>query len=214
MSAQLIYFEEAEEYLCLRVPELTPVIRELGTVRREGEEDIFISLLHHITGQQISSKAQETIWNRFIRSIGILTPENIMCTDEGILKESGLSGRKVIYIKELASQILNGSFCPGKITQMSDKEAISYLTRLKGIGEWTAEMVLIFCLRRPDILSLKDTGIQRGIRMLLQSDKKTDIAYLQDLKRRCSPYGTAASFYFWEAAGGKLGGITAPAADK
>lgn len=118
----------------------------------------------------------------------------------------GISLRKAEYIKDFADKIVSGEFDLQAVEQMSDAEAITALSSLKGIGKWTAEMILLFCLQRSDILSYDDLAIQRGLRMLYHHRKITRELF-NKYQKRYSPYGSTAAIYLWAIAGGAIEGM-------
>ena len=114
-----------------------------------------------------------------------------------------MSLRKAEYIKDFADKIVSGDFDLQAVEQMSDAEAITALSSLKGVGKWTAEMIFLFCLQRPDILSYDDLAIQRGLRMLYHHRKITRELF-NKYQKRYSPYGSTAAIYLWAIAGGAI----------
>ena len=123
------------------------------------------------------------------------------------------SGRKATYILEFTQKVLSGEFDLEALTELPDEEVIARLSSLKGIGRWTAEMLLLFTLLRPNVLSFDDLGIQRGLRMVYRH-RRIDKKQFARIQRRLSPYGSVASLYFWEVAGGAIPGLTDPAPKK
>lgn len=166
-----IYGDEEIEYLKSKDKILGGVIEKIGHIERVTDTDLFSSVVHHIIGQQISTKAQETIWQRLKDELGEVNAENIYKTDISRLQSLGMSFRKAEYIKDFADKVHSGNFNLQDISEMSDEEAIKALASLKGIGVWTAEMILLFCLQRPDIFSFDDLAIQRGLRMVYHHRK-------------------------------------------
>lgn len=204
-----MYFQYGEEeiaYLKAKDKALAEVIDTVGYVKREADPDLFSSVVHHIVGQQISTKAQATIWARIRDGFDNLDAESIVATDTTTLQSHGISFRKVEYIQDFAHKVLRGEFDLDTVAHMSDDEAIAALSSLKGIGTWTAEMLLIFCLQRPNILSFGDLAIQRGLRMLYHHRRITPQLFAK-YKRRFSPYGSVASLYLWEVSGGAIPGM-------
>lgn len=204
------YGERELEFLKARDAKLAAVIERVGHVERAVDPDLFASVVHHIVGQQISTKAQETIWRRMNAELGSPTPEKFDELEAGELQKFGLSFRKVAYLKDFAGKVVRGEFVPARVAQMGDAEAIAALSGLKGVGVWTAEMILLFCLQRPDILSFGDLGIQRGMRMVYRH-RKLDRKLFEKYRRRLSPCGSVASLYFWAVSGGALPELTDPA---
>ena len=200
------YFEYGEtetEYLKSKDKRLADVIDRVGHIHRAVDADLFSAVVHHIIGQQISTKAQQTIWNRLTERYGEVTPAVIHAAAVEELQSLGMTFRKAEYIKDFSRKIVAGEFDLAAVEQMSDDEAIAALTALKGIGVWTAEMILLFCLQRPNILSYDDLAIQRGMRMVYHH-RKIDRQLFAKYRRRLSPYGSVASLYFWAVAGGAL----------
>lgn len=201
-----IYGEKETEYLKSKDKRLAEVIDAVGHIDREVDTDLYSALVHHIIGQQISTKAQTTIWQRMRDSYGEVTPETIGRADLKQLQSFGMTFRKAEYIKDLSEKILRGEFDLAAVEQMPDEEAIAALSSLKGVGVWTAEMILLFCLQRPDILSYGDLAILRGMRMVYHH-RKIDKKLFEKYRRRLSPYCSVASLYFWAVAGGAVEGM-------
>ena len=198
-----IYGDEEIEYLKSKDKILGVVIEKIGHIERVTDTDLFSSVVHHIIGQQISTKAQETIWQRLKDELGEVNAENIYKTDISRLQSLGMSFRKAEYIKDFADKVHSGNFNLQDISEMSDEEAIKALASLKGIGVWTAEMILLFCLQRPDIFSFDDLAIQRVLRMVYHH-RKIDRKLFEKYRRRFSPYCSVASLYLWAVSGGAI----------
>lgn len=197
------YGEREVEYLKAKDERLGEVIEKIGHVDREVDTDLFSSVVHHIIGQQISTKAQATIWARIKAQFGEVNAESISTTDIDKLQSFGMTFRKAEYIKDFAEKVKTGEFALQEISQLSDNEAIRALVSLKGIGVWTAEMILLFCLQRPNIFSFDDLAIQRGLRMVYHH-RKIDRKLFEKYRRRFSPYCSVASLYLWAVAGGAI----------
>ena len=205
-----VYGEKETEYLKSRDTKLGEVIDRIGHIERETDGDLFSAAAHHIIGQQISNKALATVWGRMCCGLGEVTPETVAAADTAVLRSFGMSQRKAEYIREFAEKIVGGEFDLNETALMNDEEAIRRLTSLKGIGVWTAEMILLFCLQRSDIFSFGDAAIQRGVRMVYNCDK-VERQFFKTLRERFSPYGSTASLYFWAVAGGALPYLRDPA---
>ena len=160
------YGQEETEYLSGKDEKLGAVIAQVGRVNREVDTDLFSAVVHHIVGQQISTKAQATIWQRMRGALGTVDAEHILEAGNEQLQLLGISCRKAEYITDFARKIQNGEFDLEGIWQKPDEEVIRELSALKGIGVWTAEMILLFCMQRPDVFSYDDLAIQRGLRGL------------------------------------------------
>lgn len=200
------YGEKETEYLKSKDARLAEVIESVGHIERAVDTDLFSSVVHHIIGQQISTKAQITIWGRMKERFGDITPEDIDRADIEELQSMGMTFRKAEYIKDFCGKVHRGEFDLEAVRDMPDDEAIRYLASLKGIGVWTAEMLLLFCLQRPDILSYDDLAIQRGMRMVYHH-RRIDRKLFEKYRRRLSPYCSVASLYFWAVAGGAVPGM-------
>lgn len=206
----LEYGEKETEYLKSRDKRLGEAIDRIGHVNRTVDADLFAAVVHQIMAQQISTAAQETLWNRLTGRIGIVNADSILSLGREELQGVGMSYRKVEYIRDFAEKVKSGEFEPKALWQMSDEEVIRALSSLKGIGVWTAEMLMIFCMQRPDVVSYGDLAILRGMRMLYRH-RNIDRAKFEKYRRRYSPYGTAASLYLWAIAGGAIPELTDPA---
>ena len=179
------------------------VIERVGYIEREIDPDLFSAVLHHIVGQQISTKAQATIWKRMRDGLEEIKAQQILKAGISKLQSFGITFRKAEYITDFAEKVQSGEFDLQSIYEKSDAEAMKALTSLKGIGVWTAEMILLFCMQRPDILSFDDLAIQRGLRMVYHH-RKIDRKLFEKYRRRYHPYGSIASLYLWAVAGGAL----------
>ena len=201
-----MYFDYGENeitYLRNKDKKLSEVIDQIGMIEREVDTDLFSAVVHHIIGQQISTKAQATIWQRMKETLGEVNAVTILSADISKLQSLGMTFRKAEYITDFARKVHEGVFDLEKVDQMSDEAAIKELASLKGIGVWTAEMILLFCLQRPDIFSYDDLAIQRGLRMVYHH-RKIDRKLFEKYRRRFSPYCSVASLYLWAVAGGAI----------
>ena len=204
------YGEKEISYLKSKDAKLAEVIDTLGFVEREIDTDLFSAVVHHIIGQQISTKAQATIWQRMQDALGQVNAETILSAGVSNLQALGISFRKAEYITDFARKVHTGEFDIEAVSQMSDTDAISALSSLKGIGVWTAEMILLFCMQRPDIFSYDDLAIQRGLRMIYHH-RRIDRKLFERYRRRYSPYGSVASIYLWQISAGDIPNLTDPA---
>ena len=195
-EAELSYLRQKDKRLC-------EVIDRIGRIDRAVDTDLFSSVVHHIIGQQISTKAQATIWQRMQDALGEVNAETILAAGVVKLQSLGMTFRKAEYITDFAERVHNGTFHPETVAEMSDEDAIRELSALKGIGVWTAEMILLFCLQRPDVFSYDDLAIQRGLRMVYHH-RKIDRKLFEKYRRRFHPYCSVASLYLWAVAGGAI----------
>ena len=197
------YDDEALGYLKSKDKTLGEIIDKIGHINREVDTDLFSAVVHHIIGQQISTKAQATIWQRINESMGILNADSIIDAGMEKLQSFGMTFRKAEYITDFAVKIKNGEFDLDGIWHKADKDATEELVSLKGIGVWTAEMILLFCMQRQNVFSFDDLAIQRGLRMVYHH-RKIDRKLFEKYRRRFSPYCSVASLYLWAVAGGEI----------
>ncbi len=189
---------------------LGETIDRIGIVKWQVETDVFKAVVGSIVAQQISGKAAETVFNRLVVLAGELTPANIVRLEAERIQKCGMSMKKAANILDFSRKVDSEEFDVFALSTLSDEEVVSRLSALRGIGPWTAEMILLFTLQRPDVLSSRDFGILRGMRMLYRHRKITK-AMFERYRRRLSPFGSVASLYFWKIAGGAIPGLTDPA---
>ena len=178
------YGETETAYLSRVDSRMQAVIDRVGHINRPVDTDLFSSVIHHIIGQQISTKAQATIWQRMQERLGTVDPDHILEAGIPELQTLGMTFRKAEYITDFAERVHSGTFDPEAIRYSSDAEAIAALSALKGIGIWTAEMILLFCMQRPDIFSYDDLAIQRGLRMVYMGLESGCDAVLTRMNKR------------------------------
>lgn len=207
------YGSTETDYLSRCDKRLARVIERVGHIDRACHEDLFESLVNSIIGQQISTKAHQTIWAKLKRDLGHVDADALLELGPERLQAYGTTWRKVDYIMDLATKVETGEFDPESIATMDDANAITTLSSLRGVGVWTAEMMLLFCLQRPDILSYGDLAILRGMRMVYRH-RELGRERFERYRRRFSPYGSTAALYFWAVAGGAIPELTDPAAPK
>jgi len=191
------YGEKEIEYLKRKDKKLGAAIEKIGIIKREINPDPFSALISSIVSQQISKKAAETVWDRLSNLIGDITAENIERRTASEIQSCGMTLRKAEYIKGIASAAITGEVDFSKLHTLTDEEIIKKLSSLNGVGIWTAEMLLIFSLCRPDVLSYGDLAIRRGI-MNLYGLKELPKEKFNRYRKRYSPYGSVASLYLWE----------------
>ncbi len=207
------YGQTETEYLKSKDRRLGAVIDALGHIDRPVDGDVFSSVIRGIVGQQISTKAQKTVWKRMQDALGAVTPKTVAAADAASLQALGMTFKKADYIKDAAQKVLIGELDLAALETMTDAQAVRALSELRGIGEWTAEMVLLFGMHRPDILSFGDLAILRGMRMVY-GKREIDRQQFERYRRRFSPYGSTAAIYFWAAAAGAIPELADPAAKK
>ena len=197
------YGETEIAHLKRRDKRLAEVIDRIGPIAREVDEDLFSAVVHHIVGQQISTKAQQSIWRRMLDALGTIDADAVLACGRERLQAFGITFRKADYILDFANRVQSGAFDLAAVAAMDDAEAIEALSALRGVGVWTAEMLLLFCLQRPNVFSYGDLAILRGIRMVYRHKEVTK-ARFERYRRRFSPYCSVASLYFWAVAGGAI----------
>ena len=182
---------------------MADAIARIGHVWRVRDDDLFQAVVHSIVGQQISTRAQATVWARMRDGLGTVDAAHVVAASVEELQAFGMTYGKAGYIRDFALRVQDGSFDIAAVERMGDDEAIEALASLRGVGRWTAEMILTFCLNRPDVFAYDDLAIQRGLRMLYHHRRITR-KLLERYRRRFSPYCSVASLYLWEVAGGAL----------
>lgn len=195
---KITYFnEEANHYLKDQSSEMKALIELTGPIETFHIKDPFIALISQIVYQSISLKAADTIWARFKDNIKPLTASGILEHSFEEIKGIGLSGPKTQYIINVCNAYLYNEINTN-FDGLSDEEIIKEVTKIKGIGEWTAQMLLIFCLNRPDVMAYKDFAIRKGLEWLYDIDHKLTKKEFEYYKNLFSPYGTTASLYLWQ----------------
>lgn len=193
-------------YLKSHDPTLGKAMDEIGHVYREVIPDMFMALVNSIIGQQISTKAQETVWVRFLDMFEPVTPGHIVSIPDDELQKCGISTRKAQYIKEITTSVVDGSIDLEELQSMPEEAVRKRLSEIRGVGVWTAEMLMIFSMQRMDIISWGDMAILRGLRMLYRHRKITPALFAK-YRRRYSPYATVASLYLWKISHGACEGL-------
>ena len=183
--------------LCRRAPEFEAAVKRFDVRPFESDGDLFCALAQSIVSQQLAVRAAEAIFARVAALPGGVTPEGILGAPEEKLRACGLSARKVEYLRAAARAGASGELDFSSLAAKSDAEVIDALVKLKGVGVWTAEMLLIFSLCRRDVLSYRDLGIRRGVMRLYGVPEPTE-AEFEYYRRRYSPCGTLASLYLWK----------------
>ena len=192
----------ARRVLMRRDPVLAPIIRKYGScgITTGRESDIFCGLVQAIVSQQLSTRAAATIYGRLralMPEAGNPTPEGLLPLSDDALRGVGLSRQKTGYMRDLARKVLEGSVKTDGLSAMADEEIVAELTKIKGIGRWTVEMILIFRLARPDVLPVGDLGIVKAIQKAYGLRKTPDATRMQKIAEPWRPYRSVASWYLW-----------------
>jgi len=201
---------EARAALAAGDPKMGALIERVGEIdiatrlRRRSEErpaDAYGALLRAIVGQQLSTKAARTIYGRVLDLFGGTTPspEKLLEASEEDLRACGLSGRKVEYVRDLAAHVLDGELELDRLGELSDEEAIAEIVAVRGLGQWTAEMFLIFHLERPDVLSGGDLGIRKAVQIEYGLKEMPPPARVLEIGEVWRPHRSLASLYLWES---------------
>ena len=192
------YWRKAKKILSKRDPVLRKIIKKYNKAFLTSKNNPFFSLCRTIVGQQISTKAADSIWSKFeTKCRKRIVPKVVLKLSSKNLKSAGLSRQKVSYLKNIAKAFKNRSFDIKKIKKMNDLEAISYITKLKGLGVWSAEMFLMFNLNRPDIFPIKDIGLLRSISKNYKTSYPPSKRFLKKISNLHSGYRSVSTWYFW-----------------
>jgi DNA-3-methyladenine glycosylase II len=197
-------YRRAEQHLAARDPVLRTLIAAYGAcaLARSQREDPFTALLEAIVWQQLSSKAAATIYKRVLALLpegGPPTPAAILALAQADLRMAGMSRAKTAYIRDLAVRIRDGDVHLDAFGTLDDDPVVAELTRVKGIGRWTAEMFLMFRLHRPDVLPVADVGIANAIRRAYGLRKVPSAARMQKIAEPWRPYRSVACWYLWRS---------------
>ena len=186
------WWDEAHSFL-LKDELLGPVVEQFGPDGITSRDDLFQTLVRSIVGQQISVLAADAIWGRVVDHLGEVTPDAVLATDQASIAACGVTRPKASYIYGLAENATELLSQPWE--EMSDAAIMKHLVKFRGIGPWTAEMLLMFHFLRPDVFSLGDIGLIRGTQRLVpEAETKEDVGKIAE---RWRPYRTAAAWYLW-----------------
>ena len=190
------YPDEVLIYLSARCAKMGALIKKHGKLTRTVEPNLFKALISSIISQQISTKAAQTVFAKVCDLVGDLTPGRLLEMSDENIKSCGVSYRKIGYMKGICEAVQSGALALDELPMLPNDAFIHELTQLKGVGVWTAEMLLIFSLSRLDILSFGDLAIRNGLMKLhaLSELSKDDFKQYDELY---APYGSVASFYLW-----------------
>ena len=216
-GAKPVVDAKAHAALAASDPRMAALIERVGEIdlatrlRRRKEErpaDAYGALLRAIVGQQLSTKAARTIYLRVIDLFGGTTPspEQLLEANEADLRGAGLSGRKVEYVRDLASHVLSGELELDRLNELSDEEATEEIVAVRGLGQWTAEMFLLFHLERPDVLSGGDLGIRKAVQIEYELDEMPAPQRVVEIGEPWRPHRSLASLYLWESLAAVPGG--------
>ena len=200
MSKKPSYWNKAIKYLYKEDRIMRNLINRYSDANLTSRKDVFFSLCKSIIGQQISVAAANSVFLKLKKKCNNkINPKTISNLTFNQLKSCGLSRQKVLGIKSLAKQTLNKSFKPKVIKKMNDEEAINYLSNLKQIGRWSAEMILLFTYNRSNIWPIQDIGLLRAISKNYKKNYLPPEKFVNLLKKRYSPYCSVATWYLWRS---------------
>ena len=189
------YWDIAKKELSRKDVVLHEIINEFDDLELVSRGDLFYTLIRSVIGQQISVRAASTVWSRFCEKIGDIEPKNILSADIEELRSCGLSQRKAEYVVGISESWSDYDSLEWK--EMSDEEIIQELTKLRGVGKWTAEMILIFTMLRPDVFPIGDIGMIRGIEKSYSSGERMSKEELYAISEKWKPWRTVACCFMW-----------------
>lgn len=193
------YWDQATRELSEQDPVLRVVLRNHQGPLLQKRGDAFVTLARSIIGQQISVHAAESVWQKLLETVGSLGPAAIARIDPARLRACGLSGRKSAYLIDLAQHFLDGSLDFDGWRDRDDEQLIVELTKVRGIGRWTAEMFLIFFMLRPNILPVDDIGLQRAMSLHYNEAKPLSKLKIRKIGNLWRPWRTVATWYLWRS---------------
>ena len=193
------YWSAATRALAARDPVLARLIATHRPFQVGMRGDAFQTLARAIVGQQISVKAAQSVWERFVAAVGTMTPASVCAANAAQLRGAGLSARKAEYVQDLARRFLDGSIDPSRWREESDEAIIAELVAVRGIGRWTAEMFLIFNLARPDVLPLDDLGLQRALSLNYNRGRPLGARRIRAITGAWAPWRSVGTWYMWRS---------------
>lgn len=196
-------YQQAADYLRKQDPVLAPVIAKYGLCTMRPHRNYYQELVESIISQQLSVKAGASIIKRFIALFGdtFPAPEAILTKEIGELRTAGLSRAKATYVRDLAQHVVDGKVKFDHLDDLTNEQVMNELTPVKGIGEWTVHMFLMFCMGRLDVLATGDLGIKNGIWKLYGLDHRPSLQEVKNIadKYKWHPYESIACWYVWKS---------------
>ncbi len=193
------YWHEASRQLAFGDEVMAGLVDRYQGSTLVSRGDPFATLARSVVGQQISVKAADSVWARFVRVVADISPQAVLLAGHQGLQGCGLSQRKIEYLLALAEHFVCGRIVPERWDALDDESVIAELTDVRGIGRWTAEMFLIFNLLRPDVLPLDDIGLQRAVFKHYFAGEKQSGRALTAFAERWRPWRTVATWYMWRS---------------
>ncbi len=191
--------DRARRSLCRRDPALRSVIRRVGPCELQASGDPYRALVRSVVYQQLAGSAAGAILGRVRARFGgrIPRPERLLAATEAELRSDGLSRQKIAAIRAVASAFADKTLCNRRLARMPDQAVVDAVTQVRGVGEWTAHMLLMFSLGRPDVLPVGDYGVRKGAQILYGLDDLPKPAELASLAERWRPYRSVGAWYLW-----------------
>ena len=200
MKLPPVYWRKAKRKLSKRDPILRRLIKKYQKGFLTTKNNPFLSLCRTIVGQQISTKAADSIWSKFEKKCKKrIIPNTVLKLSSRTLKSAGLSRQKVRYLKNIAENFRNKSFNVGELKKMNDEEAINYIIKLKGLGVWSAEMFLMFNLNRSDMYPTGDIGLLRALSLNYKTSYPPSKRFLDKISKLHTGYRTVFTWYMWRS---------------
>jgi DNA-3-methyladenine glycosylase II len=193
------YWLQAKRTLARRDPVLAGIMRERPRIALQSRGDPFQTLARSIVGQQISVKAAQSVWSRVAGAVPAVAPDAVAGLRLRRLRACGLSGRKSEYLRDLARHFVDGTIQVQRWAEMDDEAVIAELVQVRGIGRWTAEMLLMFSLLRPNVLPVDDLGLRRAASRHYFDGEDVGAAELRALGLRWEPWRSVATWYLWRS---------------
>lgn len=194
-----LYWQEACRHLMRRDRVMKKLIPSHAGAYLQSRGDAFVTLARSIIGQQISVKAAQAVWDRFEKLPRTMAPAQVLKLKVDDMRAAGLSARKVEYLVDLALHFANDQVHVGEWAGMDDEAIIGELVAIRGIGRWTAEMFLIFHLKRPNVLPLDDVGLQHGISQCYFSGEPVSRSEMREVAASWAPFCSVATWYIWRS---------------
>ena len=186
-------------------PVLAAIISQVGPFRMPQRPADFWALSRSIVFQQLNGKAASTIWDRLEKAAGgQVTPESVLALSEAQMRACGLSRQKLSYVRDLARRTVSGEIDFAKMPEWTDEEVVEHLTRVRGIGEWTAQVFLMFALRRPNVLPTGDYGLRAAMKKAYRMRTLPKPKRMHDVAKPWHPYRSVACWYLWRSLDTKL----------
>ena len=174
------------------------LFKKYGLLESANKHNVFSSFIFHFIGQMLSNKVAYVLWTRFVNLVGEIEPHHILNVPDDKIKSIGISRAKIEFIKNFCNVIISGKIILDSLNELTDEDLIKTLTKIKGVGEWTAEMIALFSLGRENIFSFKDVALKRGIMKCHPNFKTLSKTRFEKLRKLYSPYCSYASLYFYK----------------